>query len=376
VISRYSSRAINAARAAETAGRRGNKEGNSLMHRKILVAALAVLGVALVASPAIAKGPHRYSPRHGAKCKKSYRQVKHHGKRFCVKRAAKKKATIPVPERVKLHAHLDPSFTRNPLNPFQVTYAYSASATQESLGAVASLVEPAPLPAGVLALYSDGKLECAINVGAGIEGSECPVSYQALGEHRVTTIYSSGEQSATETEVENIGPLATTTTLSVSYEPFTRSLDTFGCGEGSTCLIEEGWHENGGFEIGILHIHGGVSPFGVAPVSACGSTASCRPLILDASGNASFPVSVIANWIAHEERVVDVGETIELEPEAIKHVEVGGILSEVPLSEVESGAFYFRVVSPSRAGYIFSEATTPIQFSPQVINPVERIPLG
>jgi hypothetical protein len=155
------------------------------MHRKILVAALAVFAVAFLASAAFgARQPHRYAPK-GNHCRKGYRKVhKRHHKIFCVRKATKGAGKPIAVPKVRLHAHLDPTFTRDPLDPFKVTYTYSASATQEVVGrASISSEDAAPLPSGVLALYSDGKLECAVNVGSGVEGSECPVSYQALGEH-------------------------------------------------------------------------------------------------------------------------------------------------------------------------------------------------
>ena len=173
-----------------------------------------------------AKAPHRYSPKHGAKCRTHYKRVKHRHKAYCVRTRSTRESArhpasvLPVQLDRKLHSHLDPTFTRDPLNPFKVTYAYSASASQEAapqLRAVGVAEEPAPLPSGVLSLFSDGKLECAINVGGSATGSECPVGYQTLGSHTVTIIYTSGEQSATETEVEQIDPLATDTTLTVDY---------------------------------------------------------------------------------------------------------------------------------------------------------------
>lgn len=354
------------------------------MHLKTLLTALLALALLVPASA------NAYTPRHGKPCRKGYskrfKAVRHHGHkhqvRICVKRKAKVAAPASPPKATKLHAHLDPSYTRDPLDPFKVTYAYSASATQEvvsgasaSMATISSAEEPAPLPSGVLALYSDGKLECAINVGGSVTGNECPVSYKALGEHTVTTIYSSGEQSATETEVEIIEPLATTTTLSVSYEPYVRTRDTFGCGPESTCLIEEGWHGNGGFQIGELRVTGGSSPVGDVPVSACPQgDESCKPLDdLGPEGEARFPVSVIANWTSSEERVIEVGETINLGTEEIKHISIGGLVSEATLPQIESGAFYFRVTSPSPSGYSASTATAPIQFTPAVVNPVERV---
>lgn len=123
--------------------------------------------------------------------------------------------TAPAPV-IKLHAHLDPSFTRDPSNPFKVTYAYSASATSGAVSAPANS-EPTPLPEGVLALYNDGLLACSINVGATTTGGDCPVTYSKLGEHTVTTIYQSGSTSATETSVENIEPFSTKVVVTYAY---------------------------------------------------------------------------------------------------------------------------------------------------------------
>lgn len=277
-----------------------------MIHRRILTILLVGLSGFIFTVPAGAtKSPHRYSPKHGAKCNKAYKRVvkhrRHHKKKvFCVKRATKKHrkpsapASSPVapaattPEKAKLHSHLDPSFTRDPLNPFLVTYAYSASASQEAtpqLRALGVVEEPAPLPSGVLSLFSDGKLECAINVGGTATEGECPVSYQALGPHTVTTIYTSGEQSATETEVEQIDPIPTTTTLTASYAdlpggPELMEKDGLGrkhveCGydgpEGEECSYAYRWR------LGTLALAASSSPAGspsIRCIGACPSEAN------------------------------------------------------------------------------------------------------
>ncbi|MFZ2050934.1 MAG: hypothetical protein WAU69_08405 [Solirubrobacteraceae bacterium] len=181
-------------------------------------------------------------------CKSGYareaRKVKErrHGKTIhvrvevCVKRKASKATpetlapSAPAVKRtVKLHAHLDPTLARDPTNPFQVTYSYSASATTETLTDGAALdapAEPTSLPDGVLTLYNEGLLACSINVGAETTGGECPILYSSLGDHTVTTIYTAGEGSATETETENIEPFATTTTVSARYEQLPQSVRT------------------------------------------------------------------------------------------------------------------------------------------------------
>lgn len=266
-----------------------------MIHRRILTILLVGLsGVIFTAPAGAAKAPHRYSPHHGSKCRVGYKRVvkhkRHHRtKVFCVKRAMKKKAAPTPPaasapnaatsEKPKLHSHLDPTFTRDPLNPFKVTYAYSASASQEAspqLRAMGVMEEPAPLPSGVLSLFSDGKLECAINVGGNATEGECPVTYQALGQHTVTTIYASGEQSATETETEQIDPLPTTTSLTLSYEDLQHPIElksqgsckTFG-GIEPRCEYEYEWL------LGTLTAEGISTPIGPERLS-CVSGIRCQ----------------------------------------------------------------------------------------------------
>jgi hypothetical protein len=197
-------------------------DGRLLAKVVVVLAALMLLALELLAHDALG-----YVPKHGKPCRTGYaakhRVVKRHGHRrrvrVCVKRRSG--ATPGPTHRVLLHAHLDPTFTRDPLDPFRVTYQFSASATSEAVASASasSVEEPAALPSGVLALYSDGSLECAINVGGAVSEGKCPITYKALGQHRVTTIYTSGEQSATATELEQIEPLPTMTSLTAAFAP-------------------------------------------------------------------------------------------------------------------------------------------------------------
>ncbi|MGH2878964.1 MAG: hypothetical protein ACRDK4_05070 [Solirubrobacteraceae bacterium] len=209
----------------------------------------------LMLAAAFAASASAHPVKHHLHCKPHYvkrtvtirkhrhgRLVKVH-KTVCVKVKVKAQPTpapqavAPASRAIKLKAHLDPSFTRDPSDPFKVTYAYSASATSELLAAPLT-AEPAPLPEGVLSLYNDGLLACSINVGATAAGGECPVTYSKLGEHTVTTIYSSGATSATETEVEHIEPIATKVTLTASYEPLSPSVNESGLAAYEGCLSE------------------------------------------------------------------------------------------------------------------------------------------
>jgi hypothetical protein len=117
---------------------------------------------------------------------------------------------------LEFHVQLGSTPARDPSDPFEVTYTYSASATHGAQ-AGGSAGDAAPLPSGALTLYSDGRLECAVNVGGAVTASRCPVRYSNLGEHRVTVTYTSGEQSTSTTEIENIEPLHTETVLELGY---------------------------------------------------------------------------------------------------------------------------------------------------------------
>lgn len=307
--------------------------------RRYAIGLVAMLALLAFTAPAVAaSGPYRYSPKHGHHCRRGYRRVRHHRKVLCIKRRRK---SVGV-HSVKLHAHLDPTYTRDPFDPFKVTYAYSASATQEAGAAArASVEEPAPLPAGVLAFYSDGKLECAENVGGAATGGECPVNYQALGEHRVTTIYSSGEQSATETEVENITPLATTTTLSVSYEPFSGS---------------ETSHE-GDPRIGTLTVNVDSGPVGPATLECrSGEQPSCVPV---GSLNNAHANGVIVLPVYFREEIG--GNEVGIGPYMASTNEPP---SWRPIVGIESGSYFLRATSGSSPGYASSEATAVLQFTP------------
>jgi hypothetical protein len=190
---------------------------------------LAILAAGLVmglVSTAAASAPaSQYRLLHPARehCRAHYtrrsrtihRRV--HGRRLtihqtmCVRVAPKAPTSKPAaPAKPVLHARLDPSFTQSPTNPLAVTYSYSASAIETAGGS-----RPAPLPPGILNLYSDGWLACSINVGGTVTGGSCPVTYSAFGSYTVIVDYVSGEASATETETEQIKPYSTTIALSV-----------------------------------------------------------------------------------------------------------------------------------------------------------------
>lgn len=313
------------------------------MHLRTLAIILAAL-LGLAAAPAFAKSPHRYT-LHGKHCKHGYRKARRPHKTFCIKRPTRKGAAFA--DKVKLHAHLDPSYTRNPLDPFEVTYAYSASATQEPLAGRASISteEPASLPSGVLAFYSDGKLECAVNVGGSATGSECPVEYQALGEHRVTTIYSSGEQSATETEVESIQSLPTSPSLSASYVP----RDT------ATAVGATGW-----WWIGTLTATPSVLPNAASIGMDCGEEA-IEPFGRVTAGNCyilAADESQVYGWFNCDEETAALVR-ISAEPPTPTDPTVTWPSG----SQIASGALHIQAKSGG-AGYLPATMSAQLQFAP------------
>jgi hypothetical protein len=104
-------------------------------------------------------------------------------------------------------------------------------------------------------------------------------SAPALGNHTVSTVYTSGEESATETEVEHVGPLPTTTALEVTFtrypgpQGFSAPEKQIQCitpeeSTTETCHYFEGWG------LGSITVTGGSDPAGdiqiyCAPSSWC-----------------------------------------------------------------------------------------------------------
>jgi hypothetical protein len=286
------------------------------------------------------------------KCKRGYHGVKRHGKRVCVKR--RKKLPVPAARTVRLQAHLSPTVKRNPLNPFEATYDISASATttQEEAG-VAALSEPTPPPEGVLALYSDGMLACAVNVGPETVGDECPVTYDALGAHRVTTIYTAGTVSATDTRIDQVDPLTTTTTLSTSYEPtvFVFPEDGTAPAPGYYDQTKHAWR------IGTLNITPAVSAPGTVDITLDGTPAAhgvAAPLQLVVWGRTPPPGAGVeyAPPCGPEEPVDSVGFETPLGATLWRPA------ASVDAGEVSLGASF------AGDGYVASSADTALDFSP------------
>jgi hypothetical protein len=323
---------------------------------KFKVLSIIFLALALVfAQGSSAQAPrHIYFPKHGHHCKRGYRRAKRHHKIACI-RKAKAKTPATLSRRIP-HSHLDPIYERDPLNPFKLTYFYSASATEEveqARGQFASV--PAPLPEGVLSFYTDGSLECAINVGPEVESGHCPVTLQALGQHRVTTLYTSGNLSSTATEVDNIEPLPTSTDFTAQFEQWPEAKPVSGKGE----------------QVGVLNLHMAVSPSSawnpknpsLFPECEHSEEPACLPLPympfgiptqLFHEGSAAVPV-----YMSGPNEVM------------IDAMPAGSSSAEVhwwPTQDIETGAHYLRFKPSMNSGFSASEGKATLEFSPEILH--------
>jgi hypothetical protein len=122
-----------------------------------------------------------------------------------------------VKPKVSYSTSVDPTFTQSPTNPLEVTYAVSADAVETINGTTENLATTGQLPAGILNFFSQGTLECALNVGGSDDGGACTVTYPTTGTFTVETEYVPNTATAVEeTEQETIGPYATTTILTAT----------------------------------------------------------------------------------------------------------------------------------------------------------------
>lgn len=321
----------------------------------IIVTILLALCLAGSASAA-----NSYVPKPGHKCRTGYvrkvRHVKRHGKRIrkvrCVKRAPKVKA-------VHLAAHLDPTFVQDENNPFSLDFFYSASAAETlEVGGKLLTQEAESLPEGVLSFYLDGSLECAINVGGSNKSGNCGVVVDEMGAHKAITTYTSGSLSSTVTEIENVYPVATTSTLTAEYEQFPQSEST-----------SKGW------KVGKLNLHASITP---APGGTFGnfSDLDCEvnempacikvpyfPMalphpIFDKAGNQIVPVPVYMQ---------ETGGEPEVKIDAMALGSSSGDVHWWPLAEIENGSHYLRVKATIAPGYTGAATTAVLRFSPHII---------
>jgi hypothetical protein len=172
--------------------------------------------------------------------------------------------TTTAPE---VDATVGPGFSQNPLVPNQVTWHYSASATQTVTTDGVAQTETVPLPEGELAFFVDGQLDCEIHAVGAISGSACTVDLNQLGAHEVSTIFSAGAVSSTAARTDYVGKYPTSTNLQVSVEPVAPEyLDIGPNAYGFTQYA---------FEVGRLRINATTSPGGYPTFDCEGQPVGC-----------------------------------------------------------------------------------------------------
>ncbi|HET6241627.1 MAG TPA: hypothetical protein VFD99_06535 [Arthrobacter sp.] len=271
-----------------------------------------------------------------------------------------KRLLVPPQRFVRLAAHLGQP-QRDIEDPYSATFPYTASAgsvdTEVSATAIA---EPAALPEGVLAFYSDGILECALNVGGVVVGDECQVGYEELGRHRATTIYTSGSESAVATELHDIEPLATATTLEVGYQP-----------------LDQGYETSKGWRIGTLVITGNLDPSGAGVLRLlCMGEADCLAMPASELGGypALDPTVEVPVYGQCEPQSIPIPEgptVVPCQQVKVDPLPDGSSSVEVewwPASDFVAGSRVLRAASllHAGAGYLDSEARTAVQFVPEL----------
>ncbi len=263
---------------------------------------------------------------------------------------------------IRLSAHLGKSPLRNLFDPFKATYDYGASSSVQQRG-----VEEPQSTAGVLALYVDGVLECAQNVNEANPSAECPVKHDELGTYRVTTIYTAGNESATDSMLYKLEPIPTSVSLSVSYEPLVVARYMGECGSADPCILEDGLFDNAGMMVGTLTITvGSVSPLSAVATTTCPfGLAGCISLPEGQPRTLAFPVIALADLIVHGDQDLVEDQLIDAEMQPPSSIEISGPgIPQIPVADIESGSRFFRSASGQNSGYASSEATAPIQFIP------------
>lgn len=249
----------------------------------------------------------------------------------------------PAPQQgsrmMRLAAHIGTP-KRHLDNPFAVTYPYSASATEQVAARGGETEEPVPPPKGVLALYIDGVLECAMNTEGVVAGDECPHVYGKLGQHRVTAIYTAGSESAVDTTLHNVDPLPTEIALSVTYEPL-----AVASTEG------EYW-----WRIGTVKVQASTSPINRSISLTCQDTVVCPEAEVD--GAVELPVFGLQ---------CGSNRIIGRNAEPLCEAKIGA--SWMPLETFEEEGIIFNGKLNPPAGYLPSQASATVSFTPTLIFP-------
>lgn len=296
------------------------------------------------------------------RCRRGYVKKRRKGKRpLCVKRKQKEKgkprrpapASPPQARIMRLQAHLDPNVGRNVLDPFEATYSYGASARQ-TIG-ILGVEEPAELPVGVLALYVDGVLECASNIGGPVTSDTCTVENTDLGTHRATTIFTSGSESATTTEHVVVSPVQTSTSLSVSYSQ--QPPRAFSTAAGKQPIA---------WRVGTVTIDGAVEPLGLAPKLLCRWDAPPGCVEPDGSIEGGLQVPIYVRIGGFHDAGGGVGVPIwDFKISSPSSADAWREEGWRRLSELEAGEPYLAAESPILgAGYVGSSFSATLQFTP------------
>jgi hypothetical protein len=354
----------------------------------LVLAAMALLTMVAVAT-AGAKAPIRH-PRSALHCKEGSesfsKSVRSDGKskvvRGCRRQAVKPKSTtvppapttappttVTPPETTtppgtepvvtsgptEVHAAIGTGFVQNPLVPDEVTWSFSASATQTVTTDGVSQTETVPLPAGELAFFVDGKLECEIHAIGAIDGSACTSLVKGLGAHEIEAIFTNGELSSTAVRTDYLDKYPTQTNLQVSIEPTLPEYIEVG-------EAPDGIQPEYGYEVGRLRITGSVDP-GSYPTFSCeGEPVGC--LIPDAAGlkahNGSVTVPLYAKHVYNFATELGEWEVAfdAYEPSLRKE----GRLWKFPEESV--GAYFFHAVAePNLSLYEPSSVTVPLNLN-------------
>jgi hypothetical protein len=282
----------------------------------LVLAAMALLTMVVVAT-AGAKAPVRH-PRSALHCKEgseSFSKVVRSGGKGKVVRGCRRKATKPKAATVppvpttappapvtppetapgvtsgptEVHAAIGTGFVQNPLVPDEVTWSFSASATETVTTDGVPRTETVPLPAGELAFFVDGKLECEIHAVGAIDGSACTSLVKGLGAHEVEAIFTTGELSSTTTRIDYLDQYPTQTNLQVSVEP--TAPEYLEVGEAPDDIQPEY-----GFEVGRVRITGSVDPGGFPTFTCEGEPVGCLIPEVSLSRNGSATVPLYAQY--------------------------------------------------------------------------------
>jgi hypothetical protein len=208
-----------------------------------------------------------------------------------------------------------------------------------------------PLPAGELAFFVDGKLECEIHAIGAIDGSACTSVVKQLGAHEVKVIYTDGELSSTATRIDYLDKYPTKTNLQVSVEP--TAPEYLAVGEAPDNIQPEY-----GFEVGRVRITGSVDPGGVPTFSCEGEPVGC--LIPEVSLNSRTGSATVPLYAQYRLNSVTGREEWHVAFDAYQpSLRKEGRFWQFP-NESVGDYFFHAVAEPSPSLYQPSSITVPL----------------